>query len=46
MLYDHEKDPDENINVVNDPEYKDIVSKMQDFLNEKREYINREKIVP
>ncbi|TVS11472.1 MAG: DUF4976 domain-containing protein [Planctomycetaceae bacterium] len=41
MLYDHKYDPDENINVVDDPDYEDVVSKMQNLLNEKREYINR-----
>lgn len=44
MLYDHEKDPDENINVANNPDYKDVVSKMQDLLNEKRAHINRHKV--
>ena len=36
MLYDHEKDPDENMNVSEDPEYKQVVEKMQKLLQEHR----------
>jgi len=41
MLYDHENDPDETINVVNDPDYGDVVFKMKNLLEEKRSYINQ-----
>lgn len=36
MLYDHEKDPDENVNVSENPEYKQVVDKMQKLLQEHR----------
>jgi iduronate 2-sulfatase len=36
MLYDHKKDPDENINVSENPEYAPIVEKMQKLLLEHR----------
>jgi arylsulfatase A-like enzyme len=36
MLYDHEKDPDENVNVSELPEYKPVVDKMQKLLQEHR----------
>jgi iduronate 2-sulfatase len=39
MLYDHKYDYDENINVVDDPEYKGVVKKMQKVLNQKRKEI-------
>jgi hypothetical protein len=35
MLYDHIKDPDENKNVVDEPEYADVVSKLGNILHEK-----------
>jgi iduronate 2-sulfatase len=36
MLYDHEKDPDENVSLANNPEYKDVVESMQKLLSEHR----------
>jgi arylsulfatase A-like enzyme len=39
MLYDHKYDYDENINVVDDPEYKRVTQKMQQALNQKRKEI-------
>jgi arylsulfatase A-like enzyme len=33
MLYDHKKDPDENINVVNKPEYAAIAENMKEILH-------------
>ena len=36
MLYDHKNDPQENINVVELPEYKEIVKKMSRLIDEKR----------
>lgn len=39
MLYDHKYDPDENINVVDDPDHKDVVREMKHLLNRKREVI-------
>lgn len=35
MLYDHTFDYDENINVVNDPEFKEVVVIMKKYLNQK-----------
>ncbi len=35
MLYDHEKDPNENRNVADDEEYKDTVRKMQELLKKR-----------
>lgn len=32
-LYDHEKDPDENVNLANKPEYKKTVEEMKKILN-------------
>jgi hypothetical protein len=34
MLYDHQSDPDENINVVDKPEHKDVVDKLSRLLKE------------
>jgi arylsulfatase A-like enzyme len=34
MLYNHIKDPDENKNVVDEPEYADVVSKLGNILHE------------
>ncbi|MGQ1891984.1 hypothetical protein ACT29H_16215 [Thermophagus sp. OGC60D27] len=39
MLYDHKFDYDENINVVNDPEFKEIVVMVKKYLNQKRKEI-------
>lgn len=39
MLYDHKKDPDENINVSENPEYAPIVEKLSKQLKEHREAI-------
>jgi len=36
MLYDHKKDPAENVNVSENPEYKPVVEKMQKLLLEHR----------
>ena len=33
MLYDHQKDPDENINVVDDPVYKETVEHLKNILH-------------
>ena len=33
MLYDHTKDPDENVNVVDKPEYAEIVKNLNDILH-------------
>ena len=35
MLYDHVKDPDENLNVVNNPEYEGVVKKLSGILHTK-----------
>jgi len=35
MLYDLEKDPDENANIANKPEYAEAVAKMKRLLNER-----------
>lgn len=37
MLYDLEKDPDENVNVAGHPEYKDIVKEMASLLKQRME---------
>ncbi len=34
MLYDHRSDPKENINVVDDPDYKDVVEELSQLLKE------------
>jgi hypothetical protein len=36
MLYDHEKDPNENVNIAENPEHKKTVEKMQKLLQEHR----------
>ena len=36
MLYDHKNDPEENVNVVNKPEYAKVVSKLAKLLEEYR----------
>ena len=36
MLYDHKTDPEENVNVVNKPEYEKVVSKLAKLLEEYR----------
>ena len=36
MLYDHQKDPDENVNVVDLPEYKDVVAEHVKLIREVR----------
>lgn len=36
MLYDHSKDPDENRNLAVLPEYKGIVDRLSEFLNERK----------
>ena len=36
MLYDHHKDPDENVNVVDLPEYKDVVAEHVKLIREVR----------
>ena len=28
MLYDHSRDPDENLNVANNPEYAEVIDRM------------------
>jgi len=35
MLYDREKDPDENINEAGNPEYRDVIVKLEHMLDEK-----------
>lgn len=37
MLYDLEKDPHENINVANDPEYRETLREMSALLNKRKE---------
>jgi hypothetical protein len=37
MLYDHQKDPDENVNVVDLPEYKDVVAELSGMISKIRE---------
>jgi arylsulfatase A-like enzyme len=37
MLYDLEKDPDENINVANHPEYSETLRRMSDLLKQREE---------
>jgi arylsulfatase A-like enzyme len=34
MLYDHQTDPDENVNVVDKPEHKEVVDKLSKLLSE------------
>ena len=36
MLYDHQEDPDENINVVDLPEHEDVVAEMSGMVREVR----------
>jgi arylsulfatase A-like enzyme len=36
MLYDHASDPDENVNVVNNPKYREVVAKLQQILKDHR----------
>lgn len=36
MLYDHKKDPDENVNVVDLLEYKDVVAELSGMIREVR----------
>ena len=36
MLFDHQKDPDENVNVAQDPEHEALIVKLSKALNEKR----------
>ena len=36
MLYDHQKDPDENVNVVDLPEYKDVIAEHVKMIREVR----------
>lgn len=43
MLYDHKYDPDENINVVDDPDYEGVAKEMKQLLNRKREEIAENK---
>jgi arylsulfatase A-like enzyme len=42
MLYDHKYDPDENINIVDNPDYKNVAKEMKQRLNQKREEISIE----
>ena len=43
MLYDHSRDPNENVNVVNNPEYSDVVKKIERRLQGHRaELLERE----
>ena len=37
MLYDHKADPDENLNIVSNPEHAELVQKMQRLLQEHRQ---------
>ena len=37
MLYDLRKDPDENINVADDPEYSETLKQMTELLNQRKE---------
>ena len=37
MLYDHQKDPDENVNVVDLLEYKDVVAELSGMISKIRE---------
>ena len=39
MLYDHSRDPDENVNVATNPEYAEIIEKMSGRLQQHREEI-------
>lgn len=34
MLYDHRRDPDENVNIVDNPENADLVARLSEMLNE------------
>ena len=36
MLYDQRSDPDENVNVVNQPKYREVVAKLQQILKQHR----------
>lgn len=46
MLYDLEKDPDENQNVVNNPDYAETVKKMKAHLNEREAEAAAAKLEP
>ena len=37
MLYDHASDPDENVNVVNQARYREVVAKLQQILKQHRD---------
>ncbi|MGE4489951.1 MAG: sulfatase [Kiritimatiellales bacterium] len=39
MLYDHKKDPSENVNVVDNPEYKSVIDRMAQMLQTQREEV-------
>ena len=39
MLYDHSRDPDENLNVANNPEYAEVIDRMSRRLKEHRDEI-------
>ena len=39
MLYDHQKDPNENVNLSENPEYKKVVEKLKKLLREHRSTI-------
>lgn len=40
MLYDHSRDPDENVNVAGEPEYAEVVEKMSKRLQQHREELS------
>jgi arylsulfatase A-like enzyme len=42
MLYDHQKDPDENINIVDNPEYRSVVEKLSGLLKAHREKVGQD----
>ena len=39
MLYDHSRDPDENLNVANNPEYAQVIDRMSRRLKEHHDKI-------
>jgi len=43
MLYDHNLDPDENVNIVEQPRYKDQIAEMTRFLEKERSRLQTKK---
>lgn len=46
MLYDHKKDPDENVNISENPEYADIVEKLSAELKKHRKAVEVKALEP